>query len=160
MLFDFVCLLLRMYPHVSLCVCAGMHAHTPHMSLNFWNLKNRVWLQSSERLHLENKLYDNSVLFWYCDWQSSNAAKQRGIKREKQRKGKIEVVSLYLSCPKLSHSAASGGFCQLAADFYISLPLSPPFHFSVWAFIHLWVWGLKWLGWTQWEQGADDKYIY
>lgn len=113
-----------------------------------------MWPQSSIRLRLENKLYDNSVLFWYRDWQSSNAAKQRGIKREKQRKDKIEVVSLYLSCPKLSYSAASGSFCQSAADFYNSQPLSPPFHFSVWAFIHLWVSGLKWLGWTQWEESG------
>lgn len=125
----------------------------------FWNLKNRVWLQSSERLHLENKLYDNSVLFWYHDWQSSNAGKQRRRKGEKQRGGKIEVVSLYLSCPKLSYSAASGGFCQSAAVFNISLPLSPPFHFSVWAFIYLGSGCLKCLGRTQRDERADDKYI-
>lgn len=56
---------------------------------------------------------------------------------KKQREGKIEVVSLYLSCPKLSHPAASGGFCQPAADFYISLPLLLPGHFSIWAIISL-----------------------
>lgn len=106
--------------------------------LFFWILKNWVWLRSSKRLQLENKLYDNSALFWYCNWESSNATTQRGSERREREeeknknKGKAKlklsvctwVVSNY---PILQ---PGGGFCQLAA--YLSLPL----HFFSWAFIH------------------------
>lgn len=139
-----------------LCLCVWACTCKPCiMGLNFLESeKNGMWLQSMERLHLENKLYDKSFLFWYSDWQSSNAAVQRGAEGEKQRIGKIEVVSLYLSCPKLSHSAASGGFCQLAADFCMSLP----FYCSIWTCmgLHLRVCCLEWLG----LKGGGQTHIF
>lgn len=86
---SFVCSCTCIVMPVCVYVWAGMHAcaYPAHefKYLESEKKKNGMWLQSMERLHLENKLYDKSFLFSYSDWQSSNAAEQRGVKRRKTK---------------------------------------------------------------------------
>lgn len=90
-----------------------------------------MWLLSIQGSHLANKLYDRSFLSRWSDWQSSNAAKQRGVKGARQKEGKIGVVSVHLSCPR---AAACGGVFCLSFCVPLLLRFSSPLSGFVYVF--------------------------
>lgn len=156
----FVCFLAHVPTRVS-CVmvraCMRIHSTRVRMS-GIW--QNGVWLQSRERLCLEKQTIwqqRSLLILWLAIFKCSQT------KRNKKRKTKERQNWSCQFVPELSQTipfCSQWGFLSVGSRLYISLTLSHSFHFPVWAFIHLLVWGLKGLGWTWRKEGADDKYIY
>lgn len=128
-------------------------AITPHTSYNFGIRKKIECDCGAEKGYIwKSKLYDNSAVFWYCDWQifkCSQTKEEEGKKKQKskqkQRRGKN------WSCQFVPELSQTIPFCSLVG---VSVSWQ---HLSVVAFSFLsgllYVAGSEASNW-QWEEGG------
>lgn len=124
MLFDFICLCVHTFSSlVPLCVCVCVwETHTWTFFGNVEKYETRLASVGKVTSAKQTGWQERSLLILPppSPFKCGPTKKRGGKRRKNKRTGKIGVVSLYLSCPKLLLSAAGLGGCfcrQSAADF-------------------------------------------